>query len=146
MDRPVQMMVEDSVRYRHPANEAGQEFAKGFPSGQGAFPLAMKNHATFVAVYHQLDCIDTFGRALTTTNHKAGWSRLQHCLNYLREVALCQADMTLEVGNFSERDFRIERQGVGQMCDWETFQKAVQSNWVRWRKVRNSEKPYEYSD
>ncbi|KAJ7736770.1 hypothetical protein DFH07DRAFT_842766 [Mycena maculata] len=141
MDRPVQMMVEDSVRYRHPNNGAGEEFAKGFPPGQGAFPLEENNHATFVSMYHQLDCMDTFGRALTTTSHRAGWKRLQHCLNYLREVALCQADKTLEAGNFSERDFRIERQGAGHVCrDWEYLHKAVQSNWVRWRRVWNSEK------
>ncbi|KAF8142291.1 hypothetical protein K438DRAFT_687413 [Mycena galopus ATCC 62051] len=130
------MFVEDSVRYRHPANEARQEFAKGFPPGQGAFPLAFDNHATFVSMYHQLDCMDTFGRALTATSHRAGWARLQHCLNYLREMAMCQADITLEVGNFSERNFEIERQGGSYVCrDWEQFHAAVQLNWVRWRGV-----------
>ncbi|KAJ7119455.1 hypothetical protein C8R44DRAFT_624102 [Mycena epipterygia] len=132
MDRPIYLMVEDSVRYRHPADEAGQEFAKEFPKGEGAFPIAKNNHAKFVSMYHQLDCMDTFGRALTKLSQRAGWKRLQHCLNYLREMALCQADMTLEAGDFVERDFRFERQGAGHVCrDWEHVHEVVQSNWVR---------------
>ncbi|KAJ6466554.1 hypothetical protein C8R47DRAFT_1153654 [Mycena vitilis] len=48
--------------------------------------------------------MNTFSRALAVTSHKASdWSRLQHCLNYLREAALCQADMTLETGDFTHK-------------------------------------------
>jgi hypothetical protein len=131
------MVVEDSVRYRHPADEADREFLSGFPSGEGALPLGTNNLATFISMYHQLDCMHTFGQALTKRN-KVGWKRMEHCLGFLREAAMCQADMTLELGNFAERNFTVERHGEEYVCqrDWTMIAEASQSNWVRWRKEK----------
>lgn len=58
---------------------------------------------------------------------------LEHCLNYLREVALCAADITLEPGDFTERNFDLHRTGATHMCrDPKRLYELVENNWAEW--------------
>jgi hypothetical protein len=44
---------------------------------------------------------------------------VQHCLGYLRALALCASDITLEPGDFTRRDFAAEGSGQTHECtDW----------------------------
>jgi hypothetical protein len=57
----------------------------------------------FVAMFHQLHCLRLFQAALTGQNDQG---HAHHCLNYIRQWSLCQADLTLEAGDFTTQDFK----------------------------------------
>ena len=44
------------------------------------------------------------------------FARHQHCLNYLRQQALCHLDLTLEPGDFATRDFDVDRVWETHVC------------------------------
>jgi hypothetical protein len=63
-------------------------------------------------------------------------SHLHHCLNYMRERALCQADLTLEPGDFTQRNFAQDRVGATHVCrDWNAVISKVDDNWNDWVSV-----------
>lgn len=56
---------------------------------------------------------------------------LQHCMNYIRQMVLCGADLTLE----PEGDDRGEATGVGvtHTCrDWTTVYDTINDNYAKW--------------
>ncbi|KAF4620401.1 hypothetical protein D9613_001183 [Agrocybe pediades] len=68
------------------------------------------DRAVFLSMYHQLHCVETFAKVLfqPKSESKTKYKRetksqtrahLQHCLNFLREIALCRPDLTLERGD-----------------------------------------------
>lgn len=64
-----------------------------------------------------------------------------HCLNYLRQTLLCDANGSLEEGDFIERDPEVDRVGDTMVCqDWEKLYKVMNENdedYARWRKEWN---------
>ncbi|SJL17007.1 uncharacterized protein ARMOST_20547 [Armillaria ostoyae] len=59
---------------------------------------------------------------------------VHHCLNYLRP--LCSADVTLEPGDFIERNLEGSRTGSVHVCrDWSALYDAMEDNWVQWEDV-----------
>ncbi|KAJ7222256.1 hypothetical protein GGX14DRAFT_491953, partial [Mycena pura] len=122
------MVVEDTVRYRYPKGEASKEWEVANPHGAGIYHLEGK---------HQHHCIETFGQQLTRTRKASDWGHLQHCLKYLREMAMCQPDLTLEPGDFTKRNFTVERWGAIHICrDLEPVYDSVGSSWREWVKFR----------
>ncbi|KAG0700586.1 hypothetical protein DFH29DRAFT_615412 [Suillus ampliporus] len=68
-------------------------------------------------MFHQLHCLRRFREALTGQGSSQGHTH--HCLNYLRQSTLCQADLTLEAGDFTTWDFTQRRVGATHVCrDW----------------------------
>lgn len=62
-----------------------------------------------------------------------------HCFNYLRQSMLCSADITLEPGDFAERNFTEKRIGATHTCqDWEPIYDMVDDNWFQWVKFRDN--------
>lgn len=87
-------MIQDTVRYQLNGTVADDEFAAIFlPTGH-TFYSAGGNQVYTVALFHQLRCLDVVRRAYV---HRGEFSPLKaHCLNYLRQSILCQADTRLE--------------------------------------------------
>ena len=68
-----------------------------------------------------------------------GQRHIHHCFNYLRQWTLCDADATLEPGDFEERDFgRARESGVRACLDWERVYGAVEGNWGEWVAFRDA--------
>lgn len=136
-DGRVRLMVEETTRYNYSTPEATAEGRRGFPRGSGSFRLNGDNRAVFLSMYHQLHCVETMGQELIKTN-KSHWPHLQHCLNFLREIALCRPDLTLEAGDFTQRNFRTERMGATHVCrDWTTLHDIADTNWLGWSDFMN---------
>lgn len=56
-----------------------------------------------------------------------------HCLQYLRQIFLCNADMTLEKGDFLKRNYTVDRVSETRKCrDWKTVGEKVDLNTKEW--------------
>jgi len=123
LEQKVEMVVEESVHYV--AGGSGSkdewEYQRGF-GFDGAARLGADNRTFAVSLYHQEHCLLYFHAQLTdrgTTKDDSSAGRFahhQHCLNYLRQQALCHPDLTLEPGDFATRDFDVDRVGQSHVC------------------------------
>ncbi|THV07186.1 hypothetical protein K435DRAFT_581864, partial [Dendrothele bispora CBS 962.96] len=57
-----------------------------------------------------------------------------HCLMYLRQIFLCNADLTLEDGDFTGKNYTTQRIADTRKCrDWSTVARWVnQNNRIQW--------------
>ncbi|KAK7052916.1 hypothetical protein VNI00_004236 [Paramarasmius palmivorus] len=134
---PVRITMEESVHYTvdFDPNITTQEWLYNSPHGSGIYRLGSKNRAFYVAMYHYLHCLRRMHAAFMFVPTEGEWLHLQHCLNSLRQAILCQADATLEVGDFATRNFEVERFGATHTChDVEVIYNEVQRDWLRWRR------------
>lgn len=112
-----------TARYNSTTPEALEEWMTIFPAGAGGYRLhalnsSESNRAVFVAMYHEMHCVQTLANALVR-NHKEEWPHLHHCLNYLRQIILCRPDLTLEPGKFDDDIFVGTSMGSVHVCrDW----------------------------
>ena len=87
-------------------------------------------------MFHQLHCIEKMRRALDNPDDPvATIPHLQHCMNYIRQMVLCGADLTLEPTEFDEMDGRSGATGVGvtHTCrNWSVVYDTVNENFARW--------------
>ena len=138
------------------------EYQRGF-GFDGAARLGAHNRTFAVSLYHQEHCLLYFHAQLTertSTNLKpesdsdsdsdsstttrtmpvGGRSaHHQHCLNYLRQQALCHPDLTLEPGDFAaaktmpRRDFEVDRVGETHVCrDFDAAWDYNTERWLEW--------------
>lgn len=144
LERKVEMVVEESVHFIA-GGSGGQdewEYQRGF-GFDGAARLGAKNRTFAVSLFHQEHCLLYFHTQLTdhritttTTKDGSGGRRFahhQHCLNYLRQQALCHPDLTLEPGDFARRDFDVDRVGETHVCrDFDTAWDYNTERWLEW--------------
>jgi Mycotoxin biosynthesis protein UstYa len=158
LERKVEMVVEESVHYVAGGGEGGGpgsgsggnlkdewQYQRGF-GFDGAARLGADNRTFAVSLYHQEHCLLYFHAQLTDRTKDdddsgapgaGGPSRSahhQHCLNYLRQKALCHPDLTLEPGDFAAtRDFEVDRVGETHVCrDFDTAWDYNTEGWLEW--------------
>ncbi|KAF7312206.1 hypothetical protein MIND_00233500 [Mycena indigotica] len=132
LDERIKMVAEESVQYSL-LPEARDAWYAAFPDGVGSVRLGLHHRTFFVSMYHELHCLQQFRDTLVDLSPHVAWGHLHHCLNYLRERALCQADLTLEPGDFTTRNFEHDRTGATHVCrDWSAVISKVDDNWSDW--------------
>ena len=143
VEKTVKVTVEESVRYSLTDPEAEEEWVWSGTLGDNAIRLGEGQQAFVVAMHHELHCLRQIRRSLA----RREWSRftpaerghMQHCFNYLREWMLCSADVTLEPGDFTERNFTSQRTGATHKCkDWEPVYNRINTAWSTWEAYRNA--------
>jgi hypothetical protein len=153
LDHKVEMVVEESVHYVPGGGETSKDewqYQRGF-GFDGAARLGADNRTFAVSLYHQEHCLLYFHAQLTdrTADDESGgrFAHHQHCLNYLRQQALCHPDLTLERGDFATRDFAVDR--VGETHECRDFDRAWDYNtegWLEWYQfLKESRIPSELS-
>ncbi|KAJ7245285.1 hypothetical protein C8J57DRAFT_1242281 [Mycena rebaudengoi] len=138
------MWFETPERY---ALNATDDWASTIPRGHGWVKLGPDHRPFAVTMYHQLHCIDGIRQYLLLSSKgehsKAKNSKIHasHCFNYLRQLLLCGADITLEPtalvtlghGKMGEG---ASGEGVPHTCrDWTQVRSMVEENssqWVKW--------------
>ncbi|KAI0803210.1 hypothetical protein BC629DRAFT_1492634 [Irpex lacteus] len=118
----VRMLVEDSVHYR-PGSD--REWDALLPPR--AFSTSNRDGPFTIALFHQLHCLNVlridFARLVNDTlSPSADQSLRRHCTNYLRQTALCHADLHLEP--ITEAD-NTERTHEYMCRDWTLIYKAL---------------------
>ena len=137
--KKVEMVVEESVHYIAGVLSGGRggkdewRYQRGF-GFDGAARLGVNNRTFAVSLYHQEHCLLYFHAQLTDrTNDSGRFAHHQHCLNYLRQQALCHPDLTLEPGDFATRDFDLDRVGQTHVCrDFDRAWDYNTENWLKW--------------
>ncbi|KAA1470522.1 hypothetical protein DENSPDRAFT_818147 [Dentipellis sp. KUC8613] len=133
--RPVQMVMEDSLHYALDDDVSFDEWIHTSPYGTGAIRLGPEKRSFFVSMFHEIHCLRYFRQGLTDS--KLGEAHLQHCFDYLRRMSLCQADLTLEPGDFASRSLAGDAEGATHVCrDWEAVYDMLKVNWVSWFRYR----------
>ncbi|KZV81918.1 hypothetical protein EXIGLDRAFT_627742, partial [Exidia glandulosa HHB12029] len=93
--------------------------------------LPPRLHAYVPAMAHELHCLASFHASLFTSNATATFGHFDHCLSYLRQMILCDPDLTLEdVSAFEDG----QHYGDHVCRDWSAFwsvAEAVSETWER---------------
>ncbi|KAI0315987.1 hypothetical protein OF83DRAFT_1173300 [Amylostereum chailletii] len=130
---PVQLTVEESVHYPAIGISADEEWAALTAAGYHYVRLGPDDRLFIVTMFHELHCLRILNLAFSKTP-PATRGHLKHCLDYLRQGALCAADVTLEPGDFEQRDFEVERVGATHTCrDWSAVYPVMDANYYAWR-------------
>ncbi|EJD46591.1 hypothetical protein AURDEDRAFT_124014 [Auricularia subglabra TFB-10046 SS5] len=125
----VYMLPEESAYY--PLGEAGNQAWSSFIPDGGVYCRLGPRHRLFIAaMFHELHCLQIlnygFGSGMAL-------SHVMHCLTYLRHGALCSADLTLEPGDFTLRNFTRDRVGPAHLCrDWSQIYNAYEESRNTW--------------
>jgi hypothetical protein len=91
------MFPEDTVRYQLDGREADQEWQALAPRNGGIIRLGPANKPFRITMLHQLWCLDMIRIELQRYNLSGPPAEItNHCLNYLRQMALCQSRTHLE--------------------------------------------------
>lgn len=96
------MPVENSVRYQVDTDEATAEWAALTP-GKGIIHLGEHKRPFSISMFHQLRCLDILRVEMvqvqktgSTLSDPVAAGLGQHCLNYIRQMLFCGADLTLD--------------------------------------------------
>lgn len=94
----VLLVPEDTTHYPIYEGEGIHEWDSQFPPGKGVVRIGPQNHTFEITMFHELRCLGRIRRAIAAQSFgDAGYAQsLQECFNYLRELTLCRADVTLE--------------------------------------------------
>lgn len=80
-----------------------------------------------------MHCLSSLGHAFHH-DPNIDEAHVAHCLGYLRNAALCAADVTLEPGALGMRNFTERRSGATHICrDWKATEAWMIKNWKEWK-------------
>lgn len=130
------MRIEESVHYnaRLPENTKEWEFLA--PYGEGRYRTTDDQQFLFSTMIHQIHCVQMFANDVIQSSEKH-IPHVRHCLNFLREMALCRPDLTLEPGDFTKRNFTEDRHGAVHQCrDWQGIHDVLTRNYLDWYMVK----------
>jgi len=133
-DGLAKMVLQETTRFNFSTPEGNAEAWANFPRGTGTYRLSHDNYrVVFTSLYHQLHCADTFGMQLVKTKPYQ-FVHIEHCTNLLRTMALCRPDLTLEPGDFTKRNFELQRVGPNpHVCrDWIHVNEYLTEDWKKW--------------
>ncbi|KAJ7506561.1 hypothetical protein B0H11DRAFT_235190 [Mycena galericulata] len=126
-----EMVIEDSVYY---APNETDEWHSQFPGGGGFVRLGPNYRLFGVSMFHQLHCLDKM-RTAVTMDPPTEWEKwhVQHCLNYVRQMLLCAANVRLEPVTASEEGMKVDGLGVKHVCrDWSSLYDLAEKNYEAW--------------
>lgn len=133
---PVEMILEETVRYDVGSKLSNLEWlSTRAPWGNGGYVRVGDNHHVYgIAMIHQLHCVEMIARALADPGTSvAGPPHIAHCLQYLKQLFLCNADTTLEPYDFLKRDFASHPVGATRTCrNWAAVYAAAAENFSNW--------------
>jgi len=100
------------------------------PRGYGRVRLGPDHRLFLISMFHQFHCLRAMEIRLRDRNSSyIDAEHYGHCLNYLRQTLLCDANDSLEEGDFIERNLEVDRIGDTAVCrDWEKVYAAMNEN------------------
>lgn len=149
-EKLVKMTVEESAHYGITDPEAEEEWLWTGTTGDGHVRIGEEKRMFAVAMFHQLHCLRRIRSTLVERwgNIPEGRKRhILHCFNYLRQWTLCNADVTLEKGDFARRNFTTERRGATHTCiDWVPAYEYMTEKWFEWEEFKRVNNIPEHDD
>lgn len=138
----VAMTVEETVHYPITGLDAQEEWASSASDGFGYIRLGTESRAFAVDVFHQLHCLRHMRKALAGDHSVYTEQHMQHCLNFIRQMTMCNPNLTLEPADVLSRAIDVERVRATHVCrDWRVVYEKMTENWTSWRKQRTANGP-----
>ncbi|ETW74672.1 hypothetical protein HETIRDRAFT_332577 [Heterobasidion irregulare TC 32-1] len=136
------LKFEASTRY---GLESDEEWHTIMPRGKGFVRLGPNTLPFEVSLYHQIHCLEHLRRTFVDSScldddESAAW-HTHHCLNYLHQAIICNADTTLEPSYVLElQNGRKVPAASGidvvHRCrDWEKLRNVLEDNYDRYSHV-----------
>lgn len=136
------MTIENSRHYALDSEDADAEWQSIYPGTSNGFVrLGPRRRFYGLSVYHQIHCLDSLRWAILGREHSTRSAHIlqteqvreiphtHHCLNYLRQTILCNADLTLEPEVILGSNDVGEGLGVTHVCqDWSKIHQFVENN------------------
>jgi hypothetical protein len=135
------MNIEPTKHYQLSGPAADAEWAALAPRG-GTLHLGPHRRPYGLSLFHQLRCLDVIRRGIVvgsgsgsgsppSASSSSDSSRLnQHCLNYMRQMVLCRADLALDpvlAGRGGEREARVHAD-TNLCVDWRRVYEELEKN------------------
>ncbi|KAH7884155.1 hypothetical protein F5I97DRAFT_1662973 [Phlebopus sp. FC_14] len=121
----VGLVPEDTAWYKVEGAEAAMQWDALFPpTSKGWVCLGPNDRPFALTMYHELHCLNRIREAIADEGNRDEHimsTHVHHCLNYLRMMALCRADLTLEPAVYDEEgrvSVSLDRTHV--CSDWTT--------------------------
>lgn len=126
---PVVIPVYDSVHYDVDSEDATEEFARLLPSGGHLVHLGVDLTTYTVSMLHQLRCLSIIGEAHNSPLGNRSSDLPEHCVNYLRQMLLCQPNLHLEFATtVGGRQTRTGKPYEAVCYDWTAIYDAAEEN------------------
>ena len=145
LPRNIALVTEETVHYWPHMPEDWESMT---PAGSGGFVrLGPQKRLFGVAMYHQLRCLRVLQQATAPLNASVFkfdipppldniGGGVHHCLNYLRQMFLCAANLRLEPLTQDRELGGVKTDGIGleHRCrDWTVVRRQVEANIEQWR-------------
>lgn len=138
------MNIEPTKHYQLSGLAADEEWAALAPNN-GILHLGPQRLPYSVSLFHQLRCLDIIRRDVAESLPPEDSQLSRHCLNYMRQMVLCRADLAVDPVLGRGADARV-RPDTNQCVDWRRVYKELEKNqqeYARWaaaaeRQVRPS--------
>ncbi|KAI0719394.1 hypothetical protein C8T65DRAFT_54244 [Cerioporus squamosus] len=133
---PVHLSHEDSVHYSLETDLGVAEWNATLPSGGAVIHLGPDGRPFTVSMFHQLRCLDIIRDVVveyyldSSPDARPGNHKLvQHCMNYLRQTAMCRGDLHIETVRAPSGP-TVTVSAVTHSCkDWTAVYKAAEENY-----------------
>ena len=129
----VEMTFQESTRFDLSYNDSSDSWKTLISDtyGVGYLHLGPFKHRFHSAAHHSLHCLNIF--ASGTRHNDPFIHHWDHCLMYMRQVFMCNADVTLEPGVSFTRNLTIDRLGVTRQCrDWKAVDAWMTKKFNEW--------------
>ncbi|PPQ94168.1 hypothetical protein CVT25_003753 [Psilocybe cyanescens] len=128
----VLMNVENTVRYQL-VKTGDDDWNRSLPSGGGLIHLGENQEVYSISMFHQLRCLDIirteFINRMASDGEATPGALTQHCMNYLRQMVLCRANLRLESCRNAHGP-RISVADITHTCsDWSAVYAAAEENY-----------------
>ncbi|KAK7007693.1 hypothetical protein R3P38DRAFT_3028903 [Favolaschia claudopus] len=143
----IYLNVENTVHYQLNSSAAQGEWAALVPPNGGIVYVGRNREPFLPSVFHQLRCLDILRQAYvldahnTLPKHARLAAQSRHCLNYLRQMIMCRANLRLEpvVDPFGVH--AVNPWGKLTCSDWRVVYKAFSKNEVDYTEWLESHSP-----
>ncbi|EJD45503.1 hypothetical protein AURDEDRAFT_64321, partial [Auricularia subglabra TFB-10046 SS5] len=96
--------------------------------------LGPRMHAYRPVMAHKLHCVQIIHDAIQTADPDPFFEHVQHCLSYLRQTTLCEADLTLEDPRVMDLDLSGLSDDATHVCgDWNVVWRESERRVDEWR-------------
>ncbi|KAH8101229.1 hypothetical protein BXZ70DRAFT_1007617 [Cristinia sonorae] len=132
----VERTFQESIRFTLDDDSSKPNWETLFTNqfGIGFQHLGPYHYRYISAAYHSQHCVYSMALDFDKPNHRTHPSHhFIHCLMYMRQIFMCDADMTLEDGDFTMRNLTLDRMGATRECkDWNAVSAWVNQNFKEW--------------
>lgn len=120
----VEMLVEDSLHYPMSGPLADEEWSTVMPATGPVLALGAQKRPFTVSMLHELHCLDVLRRTMVA---RAGPSEeARACMNYVRQMVMCRADLTLENVRGPWGGHDVDQTAAHVCRDWSAVYNAIE--------------------